>query len=271
MKNNLSHAHITKAPTVSWLLCSHVVNNHLKIAIDSCLSQTFSDFELIFVANGPMASEVAEAVQNWHGNDSRVRIFATPIRQLPFSLSFGLHHARGNFIARMDSDDISKIDRLERQVNFMKVHPNVAVLGTSYEIIDNDGKFMRTVIMPSTNTSIRRGLLRGNPICHPSVMFRRQLVLDAGGYLGGLHAEDFDLWCRLSLNPMVSFANLPEVCLSYRVIGVGTARRSRWAYAAIAASQLRNFLMGAGLVWGLAIFLSVLKLFLRSSPIKNNN
>jgi glycosyltransferase involved in cell wall biosynthesis len=258
-------------PAVSWLLCAHVVNDHLKQAIDSCLTQTFSNFELLVVANGPKAAEVAEAVRFWHSTDSRVRVFTTPIRQLPFSLSLGVHHARAELIARMDSDDLNRPHRLEHQVEFMLEHTDIAVLGTSYEIVDNDGNVRQTVAMPSTNSLIRRGLLHGNPLCHPTVMFRRQVVLDAGGYLGGLHAEDYDLWSRLALNPTIRFANLPQVCLGYRIVGVGVARRSRWAYASMAASQVRNFLAGAGLRWGVATALSVLKLLLRSSSIRNGN
>jgi hypothetical protein len=257
----------SESPAVSWLLCAHVIDDHLKLSIDSCLCQTFVDFELLFIANGPRALEVAEFVAGWCGVDGRVRIFSTPIRHLSFSLSLGLHHSRAALIARMDSDDISRSDRLEQQVAFMSEHPDVAVIGSFYEIIDNDGHVQRTVTNPLSDKAIRQGLMRGNPFCHPTVMFRRQVVWDAGGYLGGLHAEDYDLWCRLSLNPKIRFANLPQVCLSYRVVGVGMARRSRWAYASIAASQFRNFLVGAGLRWFFASLISVWKLLLRSSPI----
>lgn len=255
-------------PLVSWILCSHVENSHLKLAIESCLSQTYDNFELIFVANGSNATNVAQAVQNWHGSDHRVRVFMTEIRQLSFSLSLGLHHARGKLIARMDGDDISYANRLERQVDFMSKHPEVMVLGTCYEIIDNDGLVQRQIQLPEQDMQIRRAMFRGNPICHPSVMFRKQAVLEAGGYLGGLHAEDYDLWARLSLNPKYRFANLKEICLRYRVIGVSMARRSRWAYASIASSQFRNFLVGGGERWFFASLISVVKLFICSPPIR---
>ncbi len=254
-------------PRVSWLLCAHVSNDHLKLAIESCLNQSYENFEVIFVANGLAASSVAKSVIEWFGSDTRIRVFTTPIKHLSFSLSLGLHHARGHLVARMDSDDISCAKRLERQVQYMTEHPDIAVLGTSYEVIGADGCVQRQIYLPESDTSIRRALLRGNPFCHPSVMFRRQIILDAGGYLGGLHAEDYDLWARLSLNPNYRFSNLKEICLGYRVVGVGIARRSRWAYASIAATQLRNFLVGGGLRWFLASIISVVKLIIRSSPI----
>jgi glycosyltransferase involved in cell wall biosynthesis len=254
-------------PFVSWVLCSHIVNQDLKISIDSCLSQTYDHFELVFIANGPNSTRVAETVRSWFGTDARVRIFETAIHQLSFSLSLGLHHARGTLIARMDSDDISSSNRLEQQVAFMSEHPDVAVLGTNYEIIDPEGIVQSKVSLPESDKLIRKALISGNPFCHPTVMFRRRVVLEAGGYLGGLHAEDYDLWARLSLNPSYRFANLSKTCLGYRVIGVGVARRSRWAYASMAASQFRNFLVGGDLRWLLSSVISVAKLILRSSPI----
>ena len=258
-------------PAVSWLLCTHVADDQLQLALQSCLDQTFTDFELLVVANGANAKEVAAAVQTWVGSDSRVRIFTTEVRHLIFSLSLGLHHARAPLIARMDSDDLSKRDRLDRQVAFMKQHPDVVLLGTSYEIIDADGRPQRNVTLPTGDAEIRRALVWGNPLCHPSVIFRRTVVLNAGGYLGGVHAEDYDLWVRLSADRANHFANLPEICLSYRSVGIGLARRSRTAYASMAATQFRNFMIGNGWTWLFAMVLSSLKAFIRSSPEKQGS
>jgi glycosyltransferase involved in cell wall biosynthesis len=258
-------------PYVSWLLCTHVADDQLRQALHSCLDQTFTDFELLVVANGPYAADVAATVHAWFGSDSRVRIFTTEVRHLIFSLSLGLHHARAELIARMDSDDLSKSYRLARQVAFMQQHPEVTVLGSAYEVIDAEGRPQQKVPLTTSSTEIRRALLRGNPFCHPSVMFRRRAVLDAGGYLGGLHAEDYDLWVRLSNDPVNQFANLPEICLGYRSVGVGTARRARSAYASMAAVQFRNFVNGQGVRWAFAALLSTVKAFIRSRPDRRSS
>ncbi len=262
---------ISDVPAVSWLLCAHVADEQLRLALQSCMDQTFTDYELVIVVNGPSAENVAVAVRTWVGSDPRVRIFTTEVRHLIFSLSLGLHYARAELVARMDSDDLSKRDRLGRQVAFMREHPEVAVLGSAYEIIDAEGRPLQKVQPPTSDIEIRRALLRGNPLCHPSVMFRRKVVLDAGGYLGGLHAEDYDLWVRLSNDPVNQFANLPEICLGYRSVGVGVARRSRSAYASMAAAQFRNFINGQGLRWAFAALLSTLKAFIRSSPDRRSS
>ena len=253
-------------PSVSWLLCTHVVDDQLKLALRSCLDQTFTDFELLVLANGPNAQKISITVQAWFGRDPRVRIFTTEVQQIIFSLSLGLHHARAALVARMDSDDLSKSYRLERQVAFMRRHPEVAVLGSAYEMLDAEGRPHQKVLLPKSDIEIRRALLKGNPLCHPSVMFRRKVVLDAGGYFGGLHAEDYDLWVRLSNDPANQFANLPEICLGYRSVGAGPARRARSAYASMAASQFQNFVKGYGLSWAFAALFSTLKAFVRSRP-----
>lgn len=253
-------------PAVSWLVCTHVANEQLREALQSCLAQSFDDFECVLVANGSAAESVAAAVRSWYGHDTRLRVYTTEVKHLTFSLALGLHHARAPLVARMDGDDVSTPDRLSSQVAFMAARPGVAVLGTNYELMDAGGNALSTMSLPQGNAEIRRALLRGNPICHPSVMFRRDVVLAAGGYLGGIYAQDYDLWARLAVDPAVQFANMPQVCLRYRVVGVGTARKARWAYASMAASQFRNFVAGAGLRWALAALITTAKAFLRSPP-----
>jgi glycosyltransferase involved in cell wall biosynthesis len=251
-------------PAVSWLLCTHVADAQLRLALQSCLNQTFNDFELLVVANGRDAQSIARTVLDWVGGDPRVRVITTEVRHLPFSLSLGLHHARAKLIARMDSDDLSKPDRLQLQVNFMQMHPEVAVLGSAYEVVDSHGEVLRTVHLPLDDAGIRSAMRTRNPMCHPSVMFRRSAVLMAGGYVGGLQAEDYDLWIRLAGERHLQFANLPTVCLSYRATGVGQARGARAAYASVAGAQLRAFLAGNGVVWLFGAVATVMKLLIRS-------
>jgi glycosyltransferase involved in cell wall biosynthesis len=251
---------------VSWILCANEVCEQLRVALVSCLNQTFSDFEIIVIANGENADLVATAVLEWTGGDKRLRIFSTEMRHLVFSLNLGLHLARGSLIARMDSDDIADSHRLGLQVAFMDKHLDVAVLGTAFEYIDGGGRSLAAVNLPTDDSKIRRALRWRNPICHPSVMFRRQVVLGVGGYSGGLHAEDYDLWIRLSVKKDMKFANLSEVCLGYRAIG-GEARRSRDAYATIAAAQFRHFVGGYGGIWLLSAVVSALKALMKSSAI----
>jgi glycosyltransferase involved in cell wall biosynthesis len=254
------------SPAVSWLLCTHVADDALRRAITSCLDQTFTDFELLLIANGPQNAQVAATVASWFGEEPRLRVLSTDVRYLIFSLNLGLHHARGELVARMDSDDLAYRERLARQFEFMQTHSQVAVLGSAYNLIDTAGRVLRRVEPPLADRDIRRALLRGNPLCHPSVMLRRRVVLDAGGYLGGLDGEDYDLWSRLALDRSLQFANLAEPLIGYSATPIGNARRARSAYAARAAAQWRNFVAGAGLAWAGAALWTMAKAAVRSAP-----
>ena len=236
-------------------------------AIESCLSQTFADFELLVVCNGPEAEEIAKATAVLTKDDPRVRIFQTRIRHLPFSLGLGLHHARAPLVARMDADDISLPDRFERQVNYMNANPEVVVLGTQYDVIDERGTLFKHASLPLDDATIRSRLRWTNPFCHPSVIYRKATIEQVGGYLGGLHAEDFDLWIRVNELPHVKLANLSDVCLLYRRFGVSGSRRSRLAYATVAASQWGAFVRGKGISWCFAALYSTAKGWIRSSQI----
>jgi len=218
------------------------------------------------IVNGDAVNEVAKQVQEWFGHDVRLRVRRTSVRHLNFSLSLGLHLARAPLVARMDADDISLPDRLERQVAFMHAHRGVAVLGSQYDVIDSKGKIIQHMAMPTTHKAIKKRLMTGNPFCHPSVMFRRDVVLLAGGYLGGLYAEDYDLWARLCLNPRNEFANLAHTCLQYRSDGVGNARGARLAYATMGAAQFKNFVAGSGWRWGVAALISWCKAVFKAKP-----
>lgn len=252
------------APAVSWVLCTNRLDPLLHRAISSCLTQTMADFELVIVANGSDAESIAGALRDQHIGDARVRVLTSTVHLLNFNLSLGLNEARGRYVARMDADDISEPERLAVQMDHLERHPRVAVVGSDYQWVNADGQRYQTVRVPTTDAAIRRQLFWRNPFCHPSVMFRRDVVARLGGYLGGRNAEDYDLWARLSLLKDVEFANIDRTLLFYNVDSTGPARRSRDGYANMAAAQLRNFLVAGRPLWLVAALVSAAKLLLRT-------
>jgi hypothetical protein len=141
----------------------------------------------------------------------------------------------------------------------MESNPEISVLGSAYEIIDSAGCPKTIIKNPLSDYEIRRLMIFQNPICHPSVIYRKEIILAAGGYLGGCHSEDYDLWLRLSLLPDIKFSNLSMVLLGYRYIGVGAGRKSLDAYASMAGSQFRTFIISGNMQWLLAVVISVVK------------
>eukprot|EP01036_Dinobryon_divergens_P056188 gene56188-75026_t len=125
-------------------------------------------------------------------------------------------------------------------------------------MIGPDDQVLRTTFRPTSDAEIRRALVWRNPICHPSVMFRRQEIRQVGGYLGGLYAEDYDLWVRIARRPGPTFHNLEYAGISYRATGA-EARGSVIAYSSQAGTQIQRFVMTGSLLWLLGALFSWIK------------
>jgi glycosyltransferase involved in cell wall biosynthesis len=261
---------MTPSAEFDVLICTHRLNAELRAALNSCFEQTLEPRCVVLVVNGLSIGETEQGVLNdLKGEWPALRVLTTPVRGLVFSLNLGLHACQSPIVARMDADDLALPHRFERQMAWMMAHPETTILGTSYQLIDEHDRVMKVVGLPTEDRQIRRAMRWGNPVCHPSVMYRRQPILDLGGYLGALHAEDYDLWLRVSRHADLQFANLSEVCLSYRARSTSEARRSREAYASVLVSQVRQLVTGGGAIWAVAALWSLAKLAFRSARPKS--
>jgi len=253
---------------VSWIMCTHRCDNLLFRAIDSCLNQTLKSFELIIVTNGENADKIKKIIIEKYVDHKNIFVFSTSIKYLTFSLNLALHHSAAEYVARMDADDLSSPERLIIQKNFLDKHKNIDVVGSAFAYIDENNniyKKFKTQNMRFSNNEIKRKLFFSNPIMHPSVMFRRESVLSMGGYMGGLNAEDYDLWSRMTIEKKLNFANIDKVLLYYNIDPKNPARRSRLAYSSVASTQLRNFLLTLNFKWLLGCFYSIFKLFFHAN------
>lgn len=173
---------------------------YLREAIESVLGQTFTDFEFLIVDDASTDGS-GECVASYR--DPRIRLLHNE-RNLgqTRSLNRGLEFARGGYVARLDADDVCLTTRLERQVGVLCARPDIAVLGTWMYDIDAGGA--RTALVSrrwdDAGTYLAWLLLEICPLWHPTVMFRRDLVLEVGGYDESFRiAQDYDLWIRLAL------------------------------------------------------------------------
>jgi glycosyltransferase involved in cell wall biosynthesis len=233
---------LVEAPRVSVLLPVWNGETFLVAAIESILRQTLSAFELIVIDDGSTDGSAAIA-EGFARGDHRVRVMRCAHEGLSAALNAGIAAARGEYIARMDADDISLADRLEKQVAYLDAHPACVAAGAWVEVVDEAGLQLGVKTHGKTHEQICAALLHGNsPIAHPTVVMRRDVLRSAGGYDARLYpSEDFDLWFRLAESG--ELANVGEVLLRHRrhKKAVGIREREKMMVMALAiCNKARN-------------------------------
>jgi glycosyltransferase involved in cell wall biosynthesis len=182
-------------PAISVIMAAFNEETGIERAIDSLLAQTFREFELIIVNDGS-TDETVSVIKSY--DDPRIHLLNKPNSGLADSLNFGLRHAHGEFIARLDADDQAAPDRLQRQFAYMATYQDIGVLG-SWVYIKNASTGLETKFCPPTgDRSLRTYLKRDNPFAHSSVMIRRPVLEKVGGYSLIHPGEDYDLWIKIA-------------------------------------------------------------------------
>jgi len=210
-------------PEISVVMSVYNEEHFIQRAVDSILNQTYRNFEFIIINDGSTDS-TGEILESY--NDSRIHLIHQENLGLTESLNKGIRLAKGEFIARMDGDDISRPQRLAKQVAFLDIHPDVGLLGTFVEHMDEEGQFIKTYTYPTTSDKIREVLWHDCPLCHSSVIFRKICIDTVGVYREKIGpAEDYDLWFRISEHFEV--ANIPEPLHRFRIdpYGISLSRR----------------------------------------------
>lgn len=197
---------------VSVLMPVYNGGKFLAQAIESIGFQSFTDWELIIVDDGSTDNTCEIAARY---RDSRIYYLKNETNLgLIKTLNKGIGYCSGEYIARMDADDISEINRLQHQVEFMDAHPDYIMCGTGATVISS-GKVKSGKIKNLTrNAYLQMNLLFSSPFVHPSMIIRRDVLLENRYDETFLHAEDYELWCRLATKGKI--ANLNRVLLQYR-------------------------------------------------------
>ena len=191
---------------------------YLPQAIESILAQTYTGFELIIVSEHGTNQASQDIIAKYAKDDSRIVVVENESKLgIAASLNRGLRAAKGEYIARMDGDDISLPQRLEKQVEFMDANQNVAISCTRVSYIGENGRklYYKDNLSEDPN-QIKADLLFFCFIHHPSVMFRKSAIFEHDLLYDESYAaaEDHELWCRASR--IVRIAAIPEVLLEYR-------------------------------------------------------
>jgi Glycosyl transferase family 2 len=201
-------------PRVSVVLPVRDGADFIAAAIDSILAQTLRAFELLVVDDGSRDA-TPTLLADLAGRDERLRVLSQPALGLVAALNRGMAEARGPYVARMDADDLAMPERLAMQVAALDAQPGVAALGSACRVIDRSGRVLGERHPPTDPNAIRGALDAGNCMIHPTMLLRRDAVLQVGGYRAAFRlAEDFDLWLRLA--ERYDLMNLPDCLLAYR-------------------------------------------------------
>ena len=206
-------------PLISVLMAAYNAEAFIVDAISSLQRQTISQIEIIVVNDGStdgtlrLANAMSDA-------DCRIHVIdLQPNRGCVEAWNAGLEHCRAPFIARMDADDISIEDRLEKQVTYLEAHPDVALVGGAATSIDRGGHRITLIgvsPIPLDSDEIRRSLLLGPPCYHDCWLARREVYLALGGYRNLFPAEDYDFLLR-AVTCGYKLANIPDVILTIRL------------------------------------------------------
>jgi len=213
---------------------------HLRQSMESVLGQSFSDFEVVAVNDGSTDGS-GELLDELARRDGRIRVVHQANAGLARSLNTALELAQGEYVARMDADDLCHPERFARQVDFLGATPAVALCGTWVRTFG--AAIPRVWRNPVAPREIKAAMLFVNPVAHPTVMARREVLQRAGGYDTDIgYGEDYATWARLCME--YDLANLGQVLLRYRVHcgqmgAVHTHDARRGDYMRIQARMLR--------------------------------
>ena len=217
-------------PTVSIIMGIYNCEKTLPQAIDSILSQTYTDWELILCDDGSTDSTYSMAKTYQQNYPDRIILIQNDHNLgLPLTLNHCLTAAKGVYIARMDGDDISLPDRLQKQVDFLKNHPTVDCVGTGMIRFDENGEFDRIYPIAEPN----KFTLKMYPLCYHATIIMKKTAYDAiGGYVSlprTQRCEDIDMWFRFAANGFHA-ANLNECLYKVREDRAALKRR-KFKYA----------------------------------------
>jgi glycosyltransferase involved in cell wall biosynthesis len=199
----------------SVILPVYNAGEYLDAAIESVLSQTFTNFELLLLDDGSTDDSLSR-LEYYASQDNRCKVYSRPNRGVAATLNEGLNLASSEIIIRMDQDDLCRPQRFEKQVRYMDEHPECVLVGSKVQLVDPEGMPIMEMGHCQTHEEIDAGLSWGGAfIFDPTIVVRKSAVLAVGGYRAEYeYAEDLDLFLRLA--EVGRLANLPDVLVDYR-------------------------------------------------------
>lgn len=241
----------------------------LRESLVSIFSQTLFPDEVVLVEDGPLTDDLKAVVDEFAQTYSVLKVVSLPVNGgLGKALNEGLKHCSYDIVVRMDTDDISRPYRFEKQVSYMEAHPDVDVCSAWIdEFQGNISNVVTTKCLPETSEEIYEYGKKRCPINHPAAVFRKHAVLAAGGYMHYPLFEDYYLWARM-LVAGAKFYNFQESLLWFRTTPDVYRRRGGWRYA-MTEIRLQFLFVGIGYI-GFGTFLKNLSIRFIVRIVPNN-
>jgi glycosyltransferase involved in cell wall biosynthesis len=226
MDNNIIQtAQRSSPPLVSVILAVYNCEKYLGEAIASIQSQTYQNWELLIIDDASTDSS-ADIAAAYAQADPRIQFLRQPQNAGPMvCFNRGIDRAAGKYIARLDADDLMLPARLAKQVDYLEAHPDVGLLGTAFEMIDDQGDRIATCAVSTGTENLKTLLKTKNPILHPSIMMSADRLRAIGAYSEAYpYAEDYAL-C-LDFAEVSKIENIDEVLTRYRILSSSVSRKS---------------------------------------------
>lgn len=241
---------------------------NLEKSLNSIFNQTLRADEVVLVEDGPLTSELYSIIEKFKASYAEFKtVILNKNSGLGIALNEGLKHCSYEWVARMDTDDICKPNRFERQWRFIQNHPEYEVVGSWIDEFVGDINHITTVKkVPEQPEEIFQYCKSRCPVNHPTIMFKKSSVLAVGGYLTNFFPEDYFLWIRMLMNG-AKFYNIQESLLYFRVSPETIMKRGGWKYA-IGEVRIQKMIYDLGFIsFPLFIKNTVIRFVVRIMPL----
>ncbi|WP_195851044.1 glycosyltransferase [Aerococcus tenax] len=214
-------------------------DSDLSDAINSILKQSYSNIEFVIVNDNPNSERVNNLLSRYSIIDDRIKIYNNPTNLgLQESLIKGINYCTNKYIARMDADDISLVNRFKDQINRIK-DDKYDVVASGFTYIDEYNRPIDLVVPDAQGELCEKDLLQSNPIAHSGVIFNKEKILKLGNYRRILYAEDYDLWLRiLSAGGKIFIQKEKNLLVRSRRNGISVSNRARQMLSSIYVRKL---------------------------------